>query len=98
MDGRYEQPVVVPQVMHPTRRFQDVTSVPNGAICSVCSVLARPCANLWTREHGQNTDTQGHQHLRSSATFWSTRLGSDPCFSHGHVFAMFLDRFDFITL
>ena len=32
MDRRYEQPVVVPQVMHPTRRFQDVTSVLIGAI------------------------------------------------------------------
>jgi hypothetical protein len=27
MDGRYEQPAVVPQVMHSTHRFQDVSSV-----------------------------------------------------------------------
>ena len=28
----HEQPVVVPQVMHPPRRFQHVTSVRNGVI------------------------------------------------------------------
>ena len=31
MDGRYEQPVVVPQVMHPTCRFQHVSTVHIGA-------------------------------------------------------------------
>jgi len=92
MVGRYEQPVVVPQVMHPTCRFQDVSSVHIGALLqgllSARHALCEPLDNGTRTEHGQNTDTQSHQHLRNSVTFWSARLGSNPCFSHDHVFVL----------
>ena len=58
MDGRYEQPVVVPQVMmHPTCRFQDVSSVLIGAILqsplSACHALCEPLDKGTRTEHGQ---------------------------------------------
>jgi len=55
--GRYEQPVVVPQVMHPPHRFQHVTSVRNGAILRRLLNSRAPCVTPWTTEHGQNTDS-----------------------------------------
>jgi len=57
MDGRYEQPVVVPHVMHPTCRFQDVSSVLIGAILqgslSACHAPCEPLDKGTRTEHGQ---------------------------------------------
>lgn len=56
---RYEEhPVVVPQVMHPTCRFQDVSSVPIGAILqgllSAHHAMCEPLDNGTRTEHGHS--------------------------------------------
>ena len=57
MDGRYEQSGVVPQVMHATCRFQDVSSVLIGAILRgplrACHALCEPLDKGTRTEHGQ---------------------------------------------
>ena len=52
-----EHPVVVPQVMHPPRRFQHVTSVRNGAILqgllSARRALSEPLDEGTRTKHGE---------------------------------------------
>jgi len=58
MDGRYEQPVVVPQVMHPTCRSRDVSSVHISMILqgllSARHALCEPLDNGTRTEHGHS--------------------------------------------
>ena len=54
----HEQPVVVPQVMHPTCRFQDVSGVHIGTILhglpSARHALCEPWDNGTRTEHGHS--------------------------------------------
>jgi hypothetical protein len=54
-----EHPVVVPQVMHPTCRFQDVSSVHNGAILQ--GLLSARHALCEALDNGTRTE-DGHLH------------------------------------
>ena len=58
MVERYEHPVVVPQVMHSTCRFQDVSSVHIGAILqglpSARHALCEPLDHGTRTEHGHS--------------------------------------------
>ena len=58
IDERYEQPVVVPQVMHLTRSFHDVSDVQKDTFRHSPAALAATCVPSTTSEHGQKTDNQ----------------------------------------
>ena len=68
----HEQPVVVPQVMHPTCRFQNVSGVHIGTILHGLPSARHALCEPGTTEHGQNTDTQSHQQ-RFLRQLWPSR-------------------------
>ena len=85
--------MVVPQVMHPTCRFQDVSSVQIGAILqgqlTARHALCEPLDNGIRTEHG-HSDSPAPPKFRDLLV---GPTGFEPVFGSGHVFATLIDRF-----